>query len=125
MLLGPGGEVIMPDRDCELVEEPKESGVESLSCEGALALQVEHRSGVKGLLYAVLEESIRCFLGADARLRFEAEQWIESGDRRWAFSFVTVCEALGLEPSAVRVALRRMQERNTSPKTISRQKMRG
>ena len=96
------------------------------ACEAELPLASgEHRSGVKGLLHAVLEESIRCFLGADARLRFEAEQWIESGDRRWAFSFVTVCEALGLEPTAVRVALRRMQERNTSPKSISRQKMRG
>jgi hypothetical protein len=93
--------------------------------ENELPLPNEHRSGVKGLLHAVLEESIRCFLGTDARLRFEAEQWIESGDRRWAFSFVTVCEALGLEPTAVRVALRRMQQRNTSPKTISRQKMRG
>ena len=114
----------MPERTTEIREEtqPADSVV---PCDTGLPLPNEHRSGVKGLLHAVLEESIRCFLGADARLRFEAEQWIESGDRRWAFSFVTVCEALGLEPSAVRVALRRMQQRNTSPKTISRQKMRG
>lgn len=114
----------MPERDAEMFDEPSAS-VEEVPCEAALVLPSEHSSGVKGLLYAVLEESIRCFLGSDARLRFEAEQWIESGDRRWAFSFVTVCEALGLEPSAVRVALRRMQDSNTSPKTISRQKMRG
>ena len=114
----------MPE-DTEIVEEA--AAPEAFpACETELPLHTnEHRSGVKGLLHAVLEESIRCFLGADARLRFEAEQWIESGDRRWAFSFVTVCEALGLEPTAVRVALRRMQERNTSPKSISRQKMRG
>jgi hypothetical protein len=115
----------MSERNPQIRDEPQFS--EALSSrETELPLPTnEHRSGVKGLLHAVLEESIRCFLGADARLRFEAEQWIESGDRRWAFSFVTVCEALGLEPTAVRVALRRMQERNTSPKTISRQKMRG
>jgi hypothetical protein len=114
----------MPERDAEIIEQPQ-ADAETRACDAALLLPAEHGSGVKGLLYAVLEESIRCFLGADARLRFEAEQWIESGDRRWAFSFVTVCEALGLEPSAVRVALRRMQDSNTSPKTISRQKMRG
>jgi hypothetical protein len=115
----------MVERDAEILEQSQAADAEALTCDAALVLPAEQRSGVKGLLYAVLEESIRCFLGTDARLRFEAEQWIESGDRRWAFSFVTVCEALGLEPSAVRVALRRMQERNTSPKTISRQKMRG
>lgn len=116
----------MSERNSQLREESTPSEVDPLSaCGNELPLANEHRSGVKGLLHAVLEESIRCFLGSDARLRFEAEQWIESGDRRWAFSFVTVCEALGLEPSAVRLALRRMQERNTSPKTISRQKMRG
>jgi len=115
----------MTERNPQLLEESAQAEVESVAPCGAELLANEHRSGVKGLLHAVLEESIRCFLGNDARLRFEAEQWIESGDRRWAFSFVTVCEALGLEPSAVRVALRRMQERNTSPKTISRQKMRG
>ena len=116
----------MPERNPQIQEEPTQPDVDALAaCGGELPTGNEHRSGVKGLLHAVLEESIRCFLGTDPRLRFEAEQWIDSGDRRWAFSFVTVCEALGLEPSAVRLALRRMQERNTSPKAISRQKMRG
>lgn len=115
----------MPDRDAELAQRAQEPESESLSCAAVLQPLAETRSGVKGLLHAVLEESIRCFLGSDPRLRFEAEQWIESGDRRWAFSFVTVCETLGLEPTAVRQALRRMQQRNTSPKAISRQKMRG
>jgi hypothetical protein len=99
----------MPDRTPEIQRESVERDVDFAPCEAGVPTASEHRSGVKGLLHAVLEESIRCFLGSDQRLRTEAEQWIESGDRRWAFSFVTVCEALGLEPTAVRVALRRMQ----------------
>jgi hypothetical protein len=40
------------------------------------------------------------------RSRFvEAERWIFSDDRKWCFSFVNVCEALGLAPLAVRRAV--------------------
>jgi hypothetical protein len=35
----------------------------------------------------------------------EAERWISSNDRHWPYSFVNVCEALGIEPTALRGAL--------------------
>ena len=52
---------------------------------------------------------VRAYLGALPRCREEAEAWIESRHHLWVFSFSTVCETLGLEPPAVRAALRRMR----------------
>jgi hypothetical protein len=73
----------------------------------------EHRSlplfGVRGLMLAMLEDAVRSYLGPLPRGREEAEAWIESRHRRWVFSFATVCETLGLEPTAVRIALRRIR----------------
>lgn len=37
--------------------------------------------------------------------RADAEDWIASEDTDWIFSFVSVCENLGLEPAAVRKQL--------------------
>ena len=66
-------------------------------------------SGVRGLMLAMLEDAVRSYLGSLPRCREEAEAWIESRQSLWVFSFSTVCETLGLEPPAVRVALRRMR----------------
>jgi len=66
-------------------------------------------SGVRGLMLAMLEDAVRAYLGSLPRCREEAEAWIESRTSLWVFSFSTVCETLGLEPPAVRVALRRMR----------------
>lgn len=66
-------------------------------------------TGIKGLMLAVLEDGIRCFLGADPARRDEAEAWMTMRVQNWPFSFVTVCRTLGLEPSAVRRALRVMR----------------
>lgn len=67
-------------------------------------------SGVRALMLAMLEDAVRAYLGPLPRQRAEAEGWIDSGRSRWVFSFATVCETLGLEPSAVRGALRRMRD---------------
>ena len=64
--------------------------------------------GVKALMLAVLEDAIRAYLGPVPRCRAEADLWIADSRSRWVFSFPVVCETLGLEPSAVRRALRRM-----------------
>lgn len=65
--------------------------------------------GVRGLMLAMLEDAVRSYLGAFSRDRVEAEAWIASRQQRWVFSFVTVCETLGLEPTAVRLALHRLR----------------
>src|SRR4051812_32645178 len=72
-------------------------------------------SGIKGLLLAVLEDGIRSYLSSVGDVRAEAEYWVGSGRARSPFSFVVICETLGLEPSAVRVALERMRAQHVNP----------
>ncbi len=63
-------------------------------------------TGVKALMLAVLEEGIRTYCGATGRAQAEAAHWVQDRGRS-PFSFNVICEVLGLEPSAVRVALTR------------------
>ena len=66
-------------------------------------------TGTKALMLAVLENAFTCYFSPRTRIRAEAERWIAS-ERKWApFSFSVVCETLGLEPDAVRKAVRRMR----------------
>jgi DNA-binding transcriptional ArsR family regulator len=69
-------------------------------------------AGIRGLTLAVLEDGIRSFLSTSRTRRDEAEAWMTMREQNWPFSFVNVCMTLGLEPSAVRQALRVMRERN-------------
>lgn len=73
-------------------------------------------TGTKALMLAVLEDGIRSYLSPVARIRAEAEYWISSTRARSPFSFPVVCETLGLEADAVRNALRRMRDRNVTPR---------
>ncbi len=63
-------------------------------------------------MYAVLEEAFLCF-----QEQFEikkrciqraqrAEEWFFSEDSHGLFSFVSVCDALGLQPQFIRMKLR-------------------
>jgi len=69
-------------------------------------------TGTKALMLAVMEDALRAFLGTDMRAREEAEGWMFGPHPRSVFSFVVVCETLGLEPRAVRSALREMRGTN-------------
>lgn len=74
-------------------------------------------SGIKGLLLAVLEDGIRGYLSPVPDVRAEAEYWVSSARTRSPFTFVVICETLGLEPTAVRAALERMRnQRATGPR---------
>jgi DNA-binding transcriptional ArsR family regulator len=75
-------------------------------------------TGIKGLMLAVLEEGIGIYLGPRARQQSEAAAWIASGSRQSPFTFCVVCETLGLSPSAVRIALRRMREQNIAARDV-------
>lgn len=77
-------------------------------------------TGTKALMLAVLEDAIRAYLSHEPRARLEAEQWVLSRQRRSVFSFAVVCETLGLEPKAVRGALRRLRAEDVSPDHIPR-----
>jgi hypothetical protein len=82
--------------------------------ERSLPLLREHR-----LLLAVLEDAIRTYqryaCASDPRGMehlSHVEDWFASEDSEWMFSFVAICDALGLEPTYLRGGLRRLRERN-------------
>jgi hypothetical protein len=66
------------------------------------------------LMVAVLHEALvdwgrgaRDGAGAELVAFRRAAAWFRSADTRWPYSFVNVCEGLGISPSAVRKSLRR------------------
>jgi transposase-like protein len=68
---------------------------------------------VKRLMMAVLEDALRCFQnhadakkGSRKRLFNEAEQWLCGEEGDGPFSFESVCETLGIEPSFLRSGLK-------------------
>lgn len=92
--------------------------IEELRRSGSPIVARENRSGeytgTKALMLAVLEDAIRCVLGARSAARTEAEGWFESSRTTWPFSFTVVCQTLGLDPDAVRAAVRRMKAKGLS-----------
>jgi hypothetical protein len=76
------------------------------------------RSGEWLLVVAILEDAVNVYRryagetkGQGRRLFEEAEEWIESRDRDWIFSFESVCDILGLEACYLRRGLRAWKER--------------
>lgn len=78
------------------------------------------------LMYAVLEDAFLCFhrqFEADrARLQSarEAEDWFFNNDSCWLFSFLSICNALGLEPRYIRQKLKHWtpSRLNTEPANL-------
>jgi len=93
----------MDDEDLDLLRLNSVTGGEPRS--GQL-------TGTKALMLAVLEDGIRSYLGGSKIIAQDAEYWIYSHRRQSPFSFVVVCEMLGLDPDAVRKTLKRMKEQN-------------
>ncbi|HXC50939.1 MAG TPA: hypothetical protein VN634_08650 [Candidatus Limnocylindrales bacterium] len=64
------------------------------------------------LLVALMRDAMRCIdkyrhaRDSQGRRRFEQDaEWILSNDASWVYAFVRVCEALDLDPPAVRRSL--------------------
>jgi hypothetical protein len=86
-------------------------GIDELrSLGGGEARRTQPCTGTRALMLAVLEDAINSYFNGKGRPRAEAEQWIALQRRHSPFSFVVICETLGLEPPAVRDALRRTRE---------------
>jgi hypothetical protein len=102
-----GREVGVGDFDLDFLRLTSLGGGESRSAQ---------YTGTKALMLAILEDGIRSYLSPVARIRNEAEYWVKTGRQRSPFCFTVVCETLGLEPDAVRIALERMRVRNVSPR---------
>ncbi|MGE0825554.1 MAG: hypothetical protein AB7G75_25075 [Candidatus Binatia bacterium] len=69
--------------------------------------------GEKRLLLAMLEDAVHCFQTYviakkphERRLFQEAEEWIDSTDAHWFFSFENICDILGIHPGRLRDALK-------------------
>lgn len=77
-------------------------------------------TGTKALMLAVLEDGIRSYLGNKRIIADEAECWIFSRSRESPFTFMVVCETLGLDPDAVRVRVRGMKHAHVSNRALRR-----
>src|SRR5947209_4610989 len=73
----------------------------------------------KALMVAVFEDGIRSYCGPAGWCRTQAEVWVSS-NRRFSFSFLVICDTLGLEPDAVRKALPRLQVRSMPRRQVRR-----
>ena len=83
---------------------------ELVSSGGGESRASQEYTGTKALMLAVLEDAIDSYVHGKGRTRDEAEHWITASRRGSPFSFVVVCETLGLEPQAVRSALSRLRD---------------
>ena len=77
-------------------------------------------AGMRALMLGVLEEAIHSLRSPDSLDRAQAELWTTSRERRYVFSFVVICEALGLEPSAVRRSLIGLLDTKKTGRVIKR-----
>ena len=78
------------------------------------------------LIQAVLREAIRTYQkyavkkGTRAsRLFRDVNEWFSSDDRQWFFSFVNVCDILGLEPTYIRTGLKLWRQRKLEMNGVS------
>lgn len=72
------------------------------------------------LMLAVLQDAVECYqkyaLARDpkGRMLFEsAEEWIESAEREWPFSYENICEILGLNPEYIRRGLSKWRQQRS------------
>ena len=85
--------------------------------------RADHHNGEHRLLYAVLEDAVRCWqlyqsatTTRGQRLFREAAEWFACEDDSSPFTFVAICQLFELEPDYVRTGLRRWSERNQDVK---------
>ncbi len=78
------------------------------------------------LVQAILREAIRTYQKyavkkghRASRLFREVNEWFSSDDRHWFFSFVNVCDVLGLEPTYIRTGLKLWRERKVGVNAVS------
>src|SRR5262245_33601626 len=80
-------------------------------------------SGERALMLAILEDAARCIANGRGRRRYalrvlaaDAAAWVGDDDRTWPFSFVNICEVLGVDADAVRARLLRPDVHRARPR---------
>jgi len=75
-------------------------------------VECEEMTGARGLMLAMLEDAIRCYLELQHHSRLDlqrtsrqAEAWIRSSGGSWPFSFDNVCHSLSIDPGHLRSRL--------------------
>ena len=84
----------------------------------ALRASVSPKSPEATMMCAVLEHALHCFrkqfvsqTRRAKRLAQEAEEWLfNDDDSHWLFSFVSICDVLGLDSNYIRRRLKRRDE---------------
>ena len=95
-----------------------------------------YADGERRLMFAILQDALECFQkkldahdNRSQQLGTDAEEWFSSDDRSWLFSFVNVCETLGIDPGFLRRGLfawkeaqeqQRSQAQTTAQETAAR-----
>ena len=69
------------------------------------------QSSIRRLMYAILEDAVSVYTSEvrssrQSRTFQQTRRWIDSQDRTWVFSFLRICEALDLDPDAIRREVR-------------------
>ena len=77
----------------------------------------------KTLMFAVLLDAVECFqkyAGREAnRLFKDTDEWIFEDDHEWPFSFINICEAVGMDPEYLRKGLSQLnRERSKGRMTV-------
>lgn len=70
-------------------------------------------------MLAILQDAVRRYCGPSGRLQSDAEYWLIAKNRS-VFSFMSVCETLGLDPDAVRVRLAQVRQSAMRPTALRR-----
>lgn len=74
-------------------------------------------SGVRALLRAVFHDGVKALRSRNNTIREEAMYWLKSPAADHPFSFVSICEALDLSPSATRKSILKRQPQRTHRST--------
>ena len=83
-------------------------------------------SGPRALMLAVLEDAVRCIEEGRWRSHFrarrlasEAEAWVRCERREWPFSFVNICDTLGMNADYIRDGLRAWREQHQPARGVA------
>ena len=84
--------------------------------------------GEVALMRAVLEDAIECFQKQAfksgrrvQRLAQEAEEWFFTDDQQWPFSFINICNVLGVDADYIRRGLKQLRQQQPPLETQRRQ----
>lgn len=79
----------------------------------------------KQLMFAVLVDAVECFQDyapsvrrKPDRLFKHTEEWIFEDDQKWPFSFINICEALGIDSQYLRKGLTNWKQTRLSRSAI-------